>query len=134
MGYTERKRDVGTLSRHIRMKSWKFSDHLSQSARRGASSLLIRKMTRIGCTVHRGGIVSAISIAEIPSAQMSTCILLASNCCNAEQAAMEVSSVGTTSKSQRCTFPSYLDSCMTSGAIQWGVPMKVFRFERVFVS
>ena len=64
---------VCTLSRHIRIKSWKFSDHLSQSESRGASSRLMRKITRIGCTVHRGGIVSAISIAEIPRAQMSTC-------------------------------------------------------------
>ena len=32
------------------------------------------------------------------------------------------------------TFPSYLLSWMTSGAIQWGVPMKVFRLLMVLVS
>lgn len=31
------------------------------------------------------------------------------------------------------TLPSYLDSLMTSGAIQWGVPMKVFLLVIVLV-
>ena len=64
-----------TFVKHRRTKSWKVSVHFSHSESLGGSSRLMRKMTRIGWTVHRGGMVSAISIAVMPSAHMSTCSL-----------------------------------------------------------
>lgn len=62
-----------TFCKHCATKSWKVSDHLSRSAKRGGGSLEIMKMTRMGCTDHLGGVTSAISTALIPSAHTSTC-------------------------------------------------------------
>jgi hypothetical protein len=62
-----------TLCRHCDRKSLNVSDQPEGSARPGGGSLLIMKMTRSGCTFQRGGVISAISMAEIPSAHTSTC-------------------------------------------------------------
>lgn len=62
-----------TFCRHWATKSWKLRVHLSQSDSCGGGSREIMKITRMGCTAQRGGMVSAISIAEMPSAHTSTC-------------------------------------------------------------
>ncbi len=92
-----------TLYKHWATKSLNANDHFSLSLSVGGGSREIINITRMGCTLQRGGDTSAISIALIPNAHMST-------------------------------FPSYRDSWITSGAIQWGVPIKVLRLLLVSVS
>jgi hypothetical protein len=62
-----------TFCRHCARKSRNTGLHLSSSVSIGAGSLLILKMTRRGWTAHRGGVISAISMALMPIAQTSAC-------------------------------------------------------------
>lgn len=67
------ERGAPTFWRHWATKSWNVKLQWSLSASWGGGSRPIRKMTRMGCTFHRGGCASAISIAEMPAAHTSTC-------------------------------------------------------------
>jgi hypothetical protein len=50
-------------------KWWNASDQHCRSDSAGGGSRLIMKMTRMGCTDHRGGCISAISTALRPRSE-----------------------------------------------------------------